>query len=248
MKTSRAGYSIIKQRDIDEIFINSYNIEWLRAWNANLDIQIVLDYFAVITYVTDYYSKDDTGTMEVIKSALEQAKSDDLKEKMKIVSNAFLTHRQMGEAEAIYKLIPSMTLKHSNVTCQWVSLGRKEERSKRWMRASDEDSKSGKLLISIKDHEGLWYEQQDMWMKYLRRPMDKLRDLCFAQFAKMYTSATKLKKDEENICNNEDERNQISDQEDCTESQDENDCNEGDDKFHYIIYSNQNISYSLLDA
>ena len=128
LSTSRAGYTIVQQRDIDEIYINSYNNEWIRACNANLDIQIVLDYFAVITYVTDYYSKDDSGTLEVIKAALQQANSDDLKDKMKIVSNAFLTHRQMGEAEAVYKLIPSMTLKQSNITCQWVSLGKKEER------------------------------------------------------------------------------------------------------------------------
>ena len=126
--TGRSGYSVVQQRDIDETFINSYNSEWIRAWNANLDIQVVLDYFAVITYVTDYYAKDDTGTMEVIKAALQQADAEDVKEKMKVVSNAFLTHRQMGEAEAVYKLLPSMTLKNSNVACQWVSLGRKEER------------------------------------------------------------------------------------------------------------------------
>ena len=51
--TSKTGYSIIQRRDLDEIYINPYNIEWLRAWNGNMDIQIVLDYFAVITYVTD---------------------------------------------------------------------------------------------------------------------------------------------------------------------------------------------------
>ena len=165
LSTSRSGYSIVQQRDLDEIFINSYNSEWLRAWNANLDIQIVLDYFAVITYVTDYYSKDDTGTMEVIKAALQQTDAHDVKEKMRVVSNAFLTHRQMGEAEAVYKLIPSMTLKQSNVACQWVTLGRKDERSKRWKKASEKDIKSGIPLIKIKDHDGLWYEQQDMWSK-----------------------------------------------------------------------------------
>ena len=100
-----------KKRDLDEIYINSYNIEWMRAWNGNMDIQVVLDFFAVITYVTDYYSKDDTGTMEIIKAALAQADSKDLKERMRIISNTFLTHRQMGEAEAIYRLLPSMQLK-----------------------------------------------------------------------------------------------------------------------------------------
>ena len=47
--TSKSGYSIVQMRDIDETYINSYNTEWLRAWNGNMDIQVVLDYFAVIT-------------------------------------------------------------------------------------------------------------------------------------------------------------------------------------------------------
>ena len=64
---SRAGYSVHLKRDIDEIFINSYNPEWIRAWDGNIDIQPVFDFFAVITYVTDYFTKDETGTMEVIK-------------------------------------------------------------------------------------------------------------------------------------------------------------------------------------
>ena len=85
LRASKYGYSIVQRRDLDEIYINSYNIEWIRAWNGNMDIQIVLDYFAVITYVTDYYSKDDTGTMEVIKFVLEQSNAKDVKEKMRDV-------------------------------------------------------------------------------------------------------------------------------------------------------------------
>ena len=53
LSTSKTGYSVVQKRDLDEIYINSYNIEWIRAWNGNMDIQVVLDYFAVITYVTD---------------------------------------------------------------------------------------------------------------------------------------------------------------------------------------------------
>ena len=134
-----------------------------------MDIQVVLDFFAVITYVTDYYSKDDTGTMEIIKAALAQADSKDLKERMRIISNTFLTHRQMGEAEAIYRLLPSMQLKKSNVTCQWVSLGTNEERSSRWKKATQAEMDSGIPVIQLNGHEGYWYEQQDMWSKYLRR-------------------------------------------------------------------------------
>ena len=53
-------------------------------WKHGQDIQVVLDFFAVITYVTDYYAKDDTGSMEIIKAALAQSESKDIKERMKI--------------------------------------------------------------------------------------------------------------------------------------------------------------------
>ena len=92
LETSKTGYSIVQRRDLDETYINSYNIEWLRAWNGNMDIQIVLNYFAIITYVTYYNAKDDTGTMEIIKAALEYTAIKDLRENMRTVSNVFLTH------------------------------------------------------------------------------------------------------------------------------------------------------------
>ena len=41
--TSKTGYSVVQRRDLDEIYINSYNTEWLRAWNGNMDIQVELD-------------------------------------------------------------------------------------------------------------------------------------------------------------------------------------------------------------
>ena len=56
--TSEKGYKIIHKRDIDEIYVNNYNKEWLINWNANMDLQLCLDFYAVITYISDYYSKD----------------------------------------------------------------------------------------------------------------------------------------------------------------------------------------------
>ena len=224
---SRYGYSIVQRRDLDELYINSYNTEWIRAWNGNMDMQIVLDYFAIITYVTDYYSKDESGTMELIKAVLDQSDAKDIKDKMRAVSNAFMTHRQMGEAEAVYKLLPSMTLKKSNVACQWVSLGCKEDRSSRWKKVTEE-TESDRPLTKLLGHDGMWYEQQDMWSKYLRRPMETLREMCFAQFAKMYRSYTKAKQDEEiDVDAKQGDDNVEDDDGYCTD--------DPDDKFNYVM-------------
>ena len=149
LSSSKKGYTIVQKRDVDELFVNSYNIEWIKAWNGNMDLQICLDFFSVITYITDYYSKDESGTMKIINSALAQNECKDVKEQMKLISNTFLTSRQIGEAEAVYRLIPNMTLKGSNVTCQWVSTDPVDERSKRFRKATEEQLKSGIEVFQI---------------------------------------------------------------------------------------------------
>ena len=53
----RKGSEVLLRRDIDECFVNNYNVEWIEAWDANLDISPVYDYFGVITYITDYFTK-----------------------------------------------------------------------------------------------------------------------------------------------------------------------------------------------
>ena len=60
LSVTKSGYSLVMARDIDEIFVNSYNPEWILAWNGNIDLQICLDFFAIITYITEYFTKDDT--------------------------------------------------------------------------------------------------------------------------------------------------------------------------------------------
>ena len=89
---TKSGYKVVIERDLTEIYINSYNVEWMRAWNGNMDIQPCFDYHATITYIADYYAKDDTGFMELINSVL-QDKSENTKDRMKIVANTFLTNR-----------------------------------------------------------------------------------------------------------------------------------------------------------
>ena len=57
LSIGQKGYGIHYKRGTDEIFVNNYNEEWMLNWNANLDFQLCLDYYSVITYITDYYAK-----------------------------------------------------------------------------------------------------------------------------------------------------------------------------------------------
>ena len=54
---SMKGFAVVLKRDIEEVWTNSFNHEWLEIWDSNLDMQIALDMYAIVTYITDYYLK-----------------------------------------------------------------------------------------------------------------------------------------------------------------------------------------------
>jgi hypothetical protein len=77
LKRSRKhGSTVLLRRDIDEIRVNNYNPEWAISWDANHDIQPALDYFAVITYITDYWAKPDEGITQYLREAASMLKSE----------------------------------------------------------------------------------------------------------------------------------------------------------------------------
>ena len=125
-KTRKHGSTVLLQRDIDETRVNNYNPEWAIAWDANHDIQPVLDFFAVITYVTDYWAKSDEGITQYLKEAAAFLKNEpDQYKRCQQMANTFLTHRQMGEVEAYYKILPSLNLKYSSVDTIFIPADKK---------------------------------------------------------------------------------------------------------------------------
>ena len=117
-KTRKHGSTILLKRDVDEIRVNNYNPEWAICWDANHDIQIAPDFFAVITYITDYWAKPDEGITQYLREAATMFKSEpDQRKRCQQMANTFLTHRQMGEVEAYYKIFPNLNLKYSDIQC-----------------------------------------------------------------------------------------------------------------------------------
>ena len=78
----------------------------MEAWQGNMDLQLCLDYFSIITYMTDYVTKPETKTTEVLKHVQKEKKKEgcSIKELMNALIHTFLTHREMGESESYYKL------------------------------------------------------------------------------------------------------------------------------------------------
>ena len=58
---SERGKTVILKRKPNEMWVNNYNPHFIKAWQANMDIQFCMDSYAIITYITDYLTKGDAG-------------------------------------------------------------------------------------------------------------------------------------------------------------------------------------------
>ena len=193
LQQPRKGSEVLLRRDIDEVFMSNYNPEWMEAWDANHDLSPVYDYFGVITYITDYFTKDSTGLTDVLKAGMKQlGRDEDMRQKCNALADLFMSNRQIGEAEAYYKLLAHMNLTYSSVATVYVPTEPKRERRHFLQR---QDPKEGKGF-KVKDKEGLFLEKPDLVSKYERRKLlgpeedtmedDTLDKMCYCQWVKMY--------------------------------------------------------------
>ena len=96
--------------------------------NANLDVQLAFDTFALITYIVSYIGKDETGLTKMLMECLKQVKGKPMNEQMKALKLCFVSHRQIGSSEAVYRILPGLYLKNSNISCIFVITGFPEKR------------------------------------------------------------------------------------------------------------------------
>ena len=214
---SERGKVLVLKRNCKERFINNYNSEMLTAWNANMDIQLVVDPYAVISYIASYMNKTDTQTTPFLREALTANAGKTTKEKLKALKEAYLTHRQVGASEAAYKVISSLRLKDSNISCIFVVTGFPQNRSRFFRKVKDDqeefeeyeneqddaDSESDDDMEQVKPpvlnkckiegREGTFQESTTVMDRYITRPRH-LDEMCLAQFAISYIPASKVPK------------------------------------------------------
>ena len=117
------------KRSLSEIRINNYNTTLLKCWQANMDIQYILDPFSCAAYIVSYISKGQRGMSnllhEACKAARESAK--DIKEQVRHIGNVFLTNVEIGAQEAVY-LILQMPLRRSSRSVVFINTNQLSDR------------------------------------------------------------------------------------------------------------------------
>ena len=74
--------------------VNNFNKCFSKVWNGNTDIQFCPDLHGVVTYITDYFSKDDSGLTKLLKQAMREKKDCTDFDRLNYVKKVYFTHRQ----------------------------------------------------------------------------------------------------------------------------------------------------------
>lgn len=70
-----SSYVVFLKRDPNDCWINNYNPDLLRAWNANMDIQYVVDDFSCTMYMVSYVSKPEQEMTKFLNSPSKPSKN-----------------------------------------------------------------------------------------------------------------------------------------------------------------------------
>ena len=111
--STSSDFEIHLKRFPNACFVNNYNPTILKAWQANMDLQPVFNYYKAVSYMCAYFSKSETESSEALKQAAKEAKTMKLntREAMYKVASAFATSRQVSVQESIYCTLPELWLR-----------------------------------------------------------------------------------------------------------------------------------------
>ncbi|KAI4883077.1 hypothetical protein NFI96_008887 [Prochilodus magdalenae] len=177
---------VLKRKPCD-VWVNQYNKELLRCWNANMDIQFVVDAYSCIVYIISYISKAEREMGLLLshtqKEATEQGNLD-AKQALRKLGSVFLHNREVSAQESVYRLT-NMSLKEASRKVQFIPTGDNVVRM------------SLPLHIIQTRAEYDADDDQNIWMnsitdRYKCRPeTEQFSEMCLARFASEYRILSK---------------------------------------------------------
>ena len=126
--------------------------------------------------------------------------SDSLQKKLSIVVHQFLTHRQIGESEAFFKILQHLHLKWSNIEAVFIPTGFKKNRSAFLKQITKDEAKNCPYTIKVAGKDGLFIEKPSMLDKFERINTNKnihVSRLSYLQFNMKYSPTNTKPKDKE---------------------------------------------------
>ena len=83
MQASSTGNVVVLKREPSECFVNNYNSSVMLAWQANMDIQYVMNAYACVMYVASYIIKTERAMGVLLKQVATEARTEELRSQLK---------------------------------------------------------------------------------------------------------------------------------------------------------------------
>ena len=192
---------VVLKRDPHEVWINQYNPHLLRCWNANMDIQFVLDPFSCIVYIISYISKAEREMGMLLRQTKLESEEGNMnaKQTMKAIGSAYLHHREVGVQEAVYRVC-GLHMKECSRMVVFIPVGENPTRltkplSQIKRKRSTEKGKKNENVVDDDDNYDDDEDQDDdadIFMtnvveRYQSRPLEsEFEKLCLAEFCSAY--------------------------------------------------------------
>ena len=127
---NKARFYVIKWEPGAEM-VNPYNEHLLRAWRANMDVQVVGSVYGAALYVTHYICKDESQALkQVIAEQLASLQHDArVKQQLRKIGNTLLSHCQLSQQEAAF-LVAGLHLKGSSRATVFVAAIPKRQKTR----------------------------------------------------------------------------------------------------------------------
>lgn len=177
------GHRLVRmKRNQDAKYINNYNANILRIWQANMDIQFITSQ-AIVAYVAKYSCKSEPSSLhKLVNEAIRDAEknNEETKKTLFKVTMKILNERQVSCCEAATRLC-HLPMKGSSRTVVFINTSRPEERY-RMLNVQSNNPQNNTYFSNIID-------------RYELRP-DELEEMSLAEFAMEYQTYYKKKNDD----------------------------------------------------
>ncbi|KAI8515812.1 hypothetical protein Bbelb_066250 [Branchiostoma belcheri] len=163
---------VMLRREPKDMWVNNYNPHLLRAWNANIDIQYVLDAYSCVRYIVSYISKAEREMGKLLKQAQKEARegNEDVVTEMK---------KEVSAQEAVYRVC-SLKLKDCSRDVIFIPTDEHANRLSKPLAAIQQMASEGNS------------EDESIWMpsimdRYKARPREEpFCSMCAAEFVSEY--------------------------------------------------------------
>ena len=186
VQTSIKARAIFLRRTPQEITINNYNRNTLLAWEANMDIQYVLDAYACATYIVAYISKGSRGMSKLLAQASAEVRggNSSISESMRHIGNQFLNSVEISAQEAAY-LALQLAMRKSSRSTIFINTSPPQERVRLLKKQTD---------LEAMDEEDTDIDSSNLIRRYSKRPK-KMDNMALAEWAAWYDTCSRKKQE-----------------------------------------------------